>query len=704
MIKQLLIFTSIILLHIQSFANWSIISPNGSIKATVNLNSSGIPSYIVEYLENSTWINVYNPSSLGLNSSYEDFTQGLSFSSMTTQSINESYTMLTGKKSALQNHANQMILSFTKNGKSFQIIFRAYDDGIAFRYIFTDNTAGEYDIYQDQSGFKISIGGKMWVQGFMNYKPSYELNQEEKNVGENSNTGVGWCLPALIQSDNYYVLIGESDLADNYSGSHLGDYNNGEYRFRMPEPNDGSGNSSTYPRITLPMTFPWRFAVIGKQLSTIVETNMAQHLASPSTISDVSWIKPGVSTWSWWSDFYSPENFNKLKKFVDLADSLKVHYSLVDANWNSMTGGTLADVVQYANTKNIKIWAWYNSAGNHNNYNVYPRDKMNDRTIRRNEMAWLQSIGVKGIKVDFFDSDKQQFNKLCLDIIRDAADYQLMVNLHGATIPRGWQRTYPNLMTVEAVRGGEMLLFNGQFANESPAHNVNLVFTRNVIGSMDYTPAILGSERVTHNTTKSHEMALVSLFESGVTHLADSSGNYYSLPPIAQKMLSIPTAWDETKFIEGIPNDYVVLARRKGLDWYISGINGTNSTRTITLNPSFISLGDYKKLIVQDGVNAQAVVASEGSYRFPNSFSISMLPYGGFTVHLKLTCLDNLTINQVLNQTTLPFIARNIQAINQIYPGVSATFSANNSIILSHGFESQSGSIFKAEIGGCQNP
>lgn len=683
-----------------SFSNWQVVSPDGQVRANILLSSSGEATYTVQGLFNGNWVNILNESKLGVWRSDENFNSGLSFVNFTTQAINETYSMPTGKRSLLQNQANEITINFSKGNNPFRVIFRAYNEGVTFRYVFTNTATGELDMLYDWTTFNVPTGGKTWVQDFTNFKPVYERNILEYNVGQN--TTDGWCFPALMQSGNYYVLLAESDLKNTFSGSHLGNYGTNGYATLLPPFDDGSGYLG-HTKVTLPLTMPWRVISVSKNLAGIVESNLVNHVASPSTITDASWIKPGVSTWGWWSDFFNAKSYTKLQKFVDLADSLNVPYSLVDVDWNQMTGGNLSTLAQYATTKNVKLWAWYNSAGPHNTIDAQPRDKMFDRTVRRSEMQWLKSIGIVGVKVDFFESDKKQLIKLYLDILEDAAEYQLMVNFHGATIPRGWQRTYPHLVTVEAVKGDEALLFNEPFRLSSPPHNVNLVFTRNTVGSMDYTPGVLGEERVTHNTTSAHEYALISLFESGVVHLADSSGNYFNLPETARKLLSMPTAWDETRFIEGQPNDYVVLARRKGKDWYISGINGKNSPRSVTLNPTFLQQATYQKQTVLDGSTARQITATDEVYNPANPVTINMLPYGGFTVVFKLTCLNNLLISSALSQPNPPYKARSIEANNIIQSGANITYSANKSVQLNAGFNAQSGSIFRAEIGGCQN-
>ncbi len=392
---------------------------------------------------------------------------------------------------------------------------------------------------------------------------------------------------------------------------------------------------------------------------------------------------------------------------------------MIDANWNQMgNGGDINALITYANSKNVKLWLWYNSGGPSNDQSEQPRDLMHIQSARRQEFARIHALGIKGVKIDYFQSDKQELMKLYIDILKDAAEYELMVNFHGNVIPKGWSRTYPNLVAMEAVKGTEAYIFDGSnFLPNAPRHHTILPFTRNVIGPMDYTPTIIGWKRgVEHLTTDVHEIALLNTFESGVTHLVDRVESYLGVPndttqlPLPNLVKSIisnlPTAWDETLLVEGFPGTHVIMARRKGENWYISGINGENQVRNVSLPLSFIATGDYTKQLLSDGATPREILTSEANYQVQasNTISLNMQPYGGFVMVLKRAACQtthNLT-SQITNNIKYES-SETIQATNIITSTANVTYDAAKSILLTAGFQTQQGAIFKAYIDGCGN-
>jgi alpha-glucosidase len=701
-----LIYIFLHLVTIPIFAQWQVTSPNGKIVAIIELNNLGEPTYKVNYIDNTT-NTVIETSKLGVNRNDCDFRNGLFLSNSSNENISENYLMATGKQLALQNNANQLTLEFIKCGVQFNIIFRAYNDGVAFRYQFPQSSSSTYSINQENSTVKVATNGKAWLQSNIESTPANEKLVTEVNIGESSPDYTGWCLPALLNPNNFWVMISEADLNRDYFGSHIASSApNGEYRFEKPIYSDGT-NYTNNAFFSTPMKTPWRVIMIANTVKTIVESNLVSHLSSPSTITNTSWIKPGMSAWSWWSGWDSSQYPYKMRPHIDLASDYGYSYFAIDSNWDLMDADSLTIFRQYAQSKNVKLWFYYNSAGSHNGIEYFrPRDKIHTHALRQVEFQKLVDWGVVGIKVDFFQSDKQELIKLYLDILEDAAAYGLMVNFHGSTVPRGWQRTYPNLMSMEGLRGNEYMLIN--YGEDSPEHKVNLAFTRNVVGSMDFTPGVVSydyhGDPLPHLSTTSHQLALVSLYESGVVHLCDYHTKYRALPTMVQSFLAkMPTAWDETQFIEGMPNDYIVLARRKGNDWYISGINGKNSTRNITLNPNFIEQGDYTKTIIADGATQADLLLSEITYQSNNSITISMAAYGGFTVVLKEKCLNTKYITQIFDSNIVtPFTGKEIISTSQLLPTAKISFLASKSITLNQGFLVQQGAVFKAEIGGCQ--
>ncbi|GAB3511965.1 glycoside hydrolase family 97 protein [Emticicia fontis] len=691
--------------------SWSVSSPNNKIKVTLELRQPDKNLvYYVDYVENTTTDAIVNPSDLGVRRMDELFVNNFNFEGITTRSIDESYQNATGKKLSLRNHANEMSVSFKTNNKLMNVIFRAYDDGIAFRYVFPETSGAEYYVTGENTTFQLPTDASAWVQEYANFQPVYE-KFFSNGTPINQPIWTQSVFPALFKTSRFWLLLTEADLQDNFFASHLDAYyGNGTFRLAPPSQDDGN-NYVNFAKSSLPWVMPWRVVMIGKESKSIVESNLVSNLSASSTVADKSWIKPGLTTWSWWSNLYSPTNYMDSKKFIDFASIFKLPYALIDVDWNKMSnGGNINDLINYANTKNVKIWLWYNSGGPSNQIDAGPRDLMHIRETRRAEFQRIKNLGVKGVKVDFFQSDKQEIIKLYLDILKDAADYQLMVNFHGCTAPKGWERTYPNLVTMEAIKGAEAYIFDGDnFRPNAPVHHTILPFTRNAIGSMDYTPVIIGEFRgVEHYTTDVHEIALLNTFESGETHLVDRDTSYLSLPPIAQKMVQeFPTTWDETHLVDGYPGTHVIMARRKGDNWYISGINGLNVDKAINLNFSLISNGEYIKQSLKDGNTPRDIVSSEVSIPVQAGFTINevMKPYGGFLIVLKKKgCQESFTLTNAEDDLMDTYKASNkITSSVKINANRNVNYDAGKSIDLLTGFEVSPGATFNAKMGGCSN-
>jgi hypothetical protein len=315
-------------------------------------------------------------------------------------------------------------------------------------------------------------------------------------------------------------------------------------------------------------------------------------------------------------------------------------YTLVDAGWHTMgNGGNYVDLVAYAAKQNVGTLLWYNSGGPNNSVNdILPRDRVYDRAARRAEFQTISQAGVRGVKVDFFHGDGQQMMQFYIDIMRDAAEFHLLTNFHGSTIQRGWQRTYPNLMSTESVRGAEWYKFDSGYAADAARRNTILVFTRNAVASMDFTPVTFSDAANPHLTTFGHELALSVVFESGIQHFADRTTGYTQLPAGPRAFLaSVPTTWDDTRYVEGTPGEYVVLARRKGQRWYLGGIGGDTTARELQLNLSFLGEGNFSAAVIADGPNDDSFAPSTRAVHAGTRLPISMRPRGGFVATLVRT-------------------------------------------------------------------
>jgi hypothetical protein len=603
-------------------------SPDGKILVEFSLNNAGEPFYNVSYNRQT----VLEKSALGLQTSDESFATNLRIVSEKEHRISEKYRLHSGKKSKHTAVCNQKeFVLKTAHNSEIRLQFRVYNEGAAFRYVLINSTETSTEIARELSAFNIPDNAVMWVSRYDSigvYRPAYETYfTNAVSVNTKSPTLEGWAFPALFNTNQGWVLITEACLTDNYCASHL-DGNNelGNFRIRFPESSEAMGQYSVNPVVTFPFFSPWRVIAIGSTCGEILQSSLVTHVSEPSKIENESWIKAGRSSWSWWSDHHSPRNFESLKHFVDLSASMGWEYSLVDANWDLMKGGNVNQLIDYAAGKNVGVWLWYNSGGKHNIVTERPRDILSDPGLRQQEFKKISKWGVKGIKVDFFQSDKQEIIKLYLDILRDAAANQLMVNFHGCTLPRGWERTYPNLMTMEGVVGAEVYCAWPEFPEKAPQHNTILPFTRNVVGPMDYTPVTFSNIEYAHLTTNAHELALSVVFQSGVQHFADRVSSYESLPADSKRLLqTIPVSWDETKYLDGVPGKYVVVARRKGKKWYVGGINGQAYPQEVTLNLSRLKLNH----LVTDntGLTPKSIKNHKGS------ITIKMDTYGGFVIY-----------------------------------------------------------------------
>src|SRR5450432_19214 len=624
--------------YISKEIQWNIYSPDHTIRVSVSDDSGVIYYYVLQGADT-----VIRKSKLGIITDKYDFSKELYYVRSDSARIDRFYTMIIGKRKYNHELANKKTLHFrNRQGKEIDIIFRVSDDGVAFRYFFP-RTANSLSVVSELTGFGIDTSAKAWLMKYglpTNYAPAYENDYTNGSlVGQSSPDSSGWAFPALFRITNHFVLLTESDLDEHFFGSHLKqDCEGGNYEIRGPLSGEALGHFSTLVNSATPFYSPWRVIILGKSLGTIIESNLVYDLARQSRIADTRWIKPGRSSWSWWGDHASSKNFTSLKKFIDLSREMGWEYSLVDANWDIMEGGgTIEDLTRYAKKNNILLTLWYNSGGIHNTVTERPREIMSDPEKRKQEFRKLNKWGVKAVKIDFFGSDKQQIIKLYLDILKDAAAAKIMVIFHGCTLPRGWSRTYPNLISMEAVKGAEQYGWDSAFANRAPIGNIILVCTRNVVGPMDYTPVTFSDyEHQPHRTSNAYELAETILFESGMLHFADRAESYQNAgDKVRQFMKIVPSTWDDTRFIDGYPGKLIVLARRKGREWFIGAANGEVIEKNVQVNLSFLPKGSYNILLMKDGADPHEIKSLEIVYSGQHEPVITMLPKGGFTMWIR---------------------------------------------------------------------
>lgn len=614
-------------------------SPNKKIQVALFNEQTGADKWFlrVYYGDTEKKEEVIPRIDLGLSRSDQDFAEQLKFIKAGNPIlITEKYSAIHGKKSVNTNAANEVVVSFQNPSKSkLNIIIRAYNDGVAFRYQFPEN-GGNFVVKDELTAYTVPPQNKRWLQ---KWNPAneglYTAMEGAKNTSHQE-----WCYPALFNSETEksWFLLHEAGLDETYCGTKLSDAGDtSKYKLTFPNPQDGAGQGEVLPKIALPWRSPWRVIVMGG-LADIVSSTLVDDVSSPSAIKNTNWIKPGAVSWNYWSNNHGTKDFKVVTDFADLAARMDWPYTLLDWEWDAMgNGGNLEDAAKYILAKGVKPLLWYNSGGKHTYVPATPKDRMLTHENRVEEFTRLKKMGFVGVKIDFFESEKQDMIKYYLDILKDAADFEMMVYFHGCIVPRGWAKTYPNLMTYEAVRGAEWYNNGPELTATAPSHNATLPFTRNVVGAMDYTPVTFTNSQYPHTTSYGHELALSVLFESGLQHFADRPSGYDELPDAPKAFLkTVPVSWDDTKLLDGYPGKEVIIARRKGSAWYIGGINGeSRAEKTKKVSLSFLPQGTkFKLLLIADGPHDKAFFTRRLLVDSTSTVDVRLLRRGGFAASL----------------------------------------------------------------------
>lgn len=618
-------------------------SPDKSIALNVFLSASGEIQYTVK----KSGANVIQPSALGMTMKGHDFKQNMKL--LTTskpERITESYQTKNAKKSKITYQANQLIVSFiNEEEKKMDIIFRLSNDGVAFRYSFPWIKNKE-TIIEEHSSFAFDKKAKAWLQpmseaktGWEKCHPSYEEHYlQDIPVGTASPLKSGWVYPALFKTNNTWVLITEAALDGTYCGTRLINVSaSSVYSIGFADPREVFTGGGFLPENNKPWFTPWRIITIGS-LKTIAESTLGTDLSPASALKDASFAKPGKASWSWINSKDDNITFNEQKKYIDYAVDMRWKYCLVDADWDTKIGyDSIKILSDYAAKKNIGLLLWYNSAGDWNTVKYHPKDVLLTKEGREKEFSRLQAMGIKGVKIDFFGGDGQSMIQYYIDILNDAAKYKLLVNFHGATLPRGWQKTYPHLMTAEAIYGMEMVTFEQHAADVQANHCAMLPFTRNAFDPMDFTPMNLTgltSSNCIRKTTPAFELALSVLFLSGIQHYAQSPEGMVKVPDDVRSFLKkLPDYWDDVKFLEGYPGKYAVIARQSGNRWYIAGINGDAAPRKINLD--LTSFKKSKATLFTDGSGSELFSKAILNAAGQKKCDVTLNANGGFVMVLE---------------------------------------------------------------------
>lgn len=609
---------------------WALTSPDGQCAISISLSNEGNLNYHVSHLGKT----VILESPLGLRRDDQNFEHALAFDHAgKIERRREKYELFAGVQPRVNHPLNFRSISF-RNTNNFpvEIELAASDEGVAFRYRFTQNSSDVRVVESELTGFALPLDATGWMQPYHAagpYTPAYEdfyFNVSPGDPPPNSRAkAVGWAFPALFQvpGASTWVLITEAGTDASYCACHLApDCAGGVYRIALPKADETTqGHTNQFgpePRFTLPWTMPWRVMILGKSAGDISTSTLVTDLSAPSRIADTSWIKPGRASWAWWSYPNGPDTTNLFDEFTDFAAKMGWKYTLFDAGWWK---AGLKPISAYALSKGVRPLAW-NYAGD-----FYDPEK------RKEKLDEMAAAGVVGIKVDFWCSDRQEAIAAQQGLLRDAAARKMVVNLHGCTIPRGWQRTWPNLLSTEAVLGNENYFYTPRYTEKAAELDTVLPFTRNVAGPMDATPVACSPKRYDRTTTAAFELATALIFTSGIIHYADKPEFFESLPPQAlQVFRDAPARWDETKCLIGEPGKIAVFARRHGQSWFIAGINGTDGALPVNLNLSAFKKFPHR-LVIAEGENAkmQVTVVPLGD---SDQWRHQIPPRGGFILRL----------------------------------------------------------------------
>ena len=602
---------------VASAENKQITSPDGKLVVTV-ADMDGRPSYSVSY-DNVLFL---KPSPLGIIANIGDFSSGMSLEkNVSTNKIDETYELASIKKSKVHYVANEAVFSFTQQGKTiYDVIFRISNNDVAFKYkMYPQGETLSCVVKQEVTGFAFPDGTTTFfcpqskpMGGFARTSPSYETSYTADDAAGKNGWGEGYTFPCLFRNgDNGWVLVSETGVNGGYCASRLLGHKGGVYTIGFPQEGEANGNGTVSPGIALPGETPWRTITVGKTLAPIVETTVPFDVVKPLYPAKGEYTY-GRGSWSWIIGMDGSTNYKEQLRYIDFSAAMGYQSVLVDALWDKQIGrDKIEELAKYGKDKGVALYLWYNSNGYWNDAPQTPRGIMDNAIARRKEMKWMQNIGIRGIKVDFFGGDKQMTMQLYEDILSDANEYGLLVIFHGCTLPRGWERMYPNFASGEAVLASENLHFS-QGSCDNEAFNATLhPFIRNTVGSMDFGGSALnkyynadnaprGSRRVTSDV---YALATAVLFQSPVQHFALAPNNLTDAPSWAiDFMKEVPTTWDEVRFIDGYPGKYVILARRHGDKWYIAGVNAQKETLKLKVNLPMFSNGEKVRLFSDDKV------------------------------------------------------------------------------------------------------
>lgn len=620
-------------------------SPTGKLKVITSVNDEGKPVYSV-ICDGKT---VIDKAPLGLTTDFADLSKGLKETDVKTGVINREYAQDKIKKSKINVSATNAVVKYEgEGGKRIDMEWHVADDGVAFRYLVPrQNGKGSMVVKDEKSSFVFPEGTTTYLTsqsdpmiGWKRTKPSYEeYYVVDAPMDQKSEYGHGYTFPALFKTpDGIWTLLTETGVDGYYCGSHLSDYKDGGYSIAFPMEGENNGNGSANPGVALPGNTPWRVMAIGDNLAPIVETTLPWDLVEPKYATSRP-ARPAKGTWSWilWQD--GSINYDDQKTYIDFAADMGYDNVLIDNWWNTNIGEKkMEELIKYAHSKGVNPILWYSSSGHWNDIEQGPVNRM-DRPIERKKwMKWMRDNGVDAIKVDFFGGDKQETMRLYEDILSDAADYGIDVVFHGCTLPRGWERMYPNFVGSEAVLASENMIFDQVFCDKEALHATLHPFIRNSAAIMEYGGSFLNKRMNKDNdggnvrrTTDAFQLAVAVLFQNPVQNFALAPNNLTDAPAVAiDFMKNVPTTWDDTKYIAGEPGKYVVIARRHGDTWYVAGVSNLEKPVKLDLSLPMFEKG-AKLQMINDNKNGEPV-KTEITVKNPEKVTVTLNPASGFVL------------------------------------------------------------------------
>lgn len=602
----------------------SVTGPDGRLKVNVEV-ADGKASYDIEY----DGVAMLCKSPLGIEMNIGSMSDGLEMIGSEQRDVNVSYKLDRSKTSSVDHAAKELVVHL-KDADSLRmdVRFHLSDNDVAFRYeLPKTGVTGSVRVMSEATGFRMPEGTTTFLCpqseamiGWKRTKPSYEEEYAaDAPMDAKSLFGKGYTYPCLFHvGDKGWLLVSETGVDSHYCATHLSDYmGNGLFKVAYPMLEENNGIGTTDAAFALPGCTPWRTITVGKTLKPIVESTISLDVVEPIYATENTY-RYGKGTWSWilWQD--ESINYNDQARYVDLASAMGFQYVLVDNWWDLNIGReNIEKLVKYARTKNVEVFLWYSSSGYWNDIVQGPINCMDNSIVRKQQMKWMKKIGVKGIKVDFFGGDKQETMRLYEQILSDADDHGLMVIFHGCTLPRGWEKMYPNYVGSEAVLASENLIFSQHFCDMEAFNSCLHPFIRNSVGCMEFGGSFLNKRMHRSNasgnirrTTDVFSLATAVLFQNPIQNFALAPNNLEDAPQLCLDFLrDVPTTWDEVRFVDGYPGRYVVIARRKGDKWYVAAINAQEKNLKLTLDLSgILAKGDKVAFYTDDSKTKNAAL------------------------------------------------------------------------------------------------